>query len=149
MTICSRDGTATMDRKSVLRQFIQDAGSLGTLRFVAVTDGAVLETVGRLDYALSEFSTGSGEYLSVQSQDRTFECHMNTSRVAKVTLSNEKAKIGGHDLHVIRFLDQQHKPLLSVMLMFDPTKGPGYYLHGAETSFRALSEKYGGELNFA
>jgi hypothetical protein len=129
---------------ALLKRFIYDAGALGTLRFVAVTGGAVLETVGRLDYALSEFSVpGKGAYLSVCAADKTFECHVNADKVGRVTLSEEAAKVGGHALYVVRFLGEGAAPVLSVMLMWAPNEGPGVYLHGAVEAFRKLREQYG------
>lgn len=129
-----------------LQQFITDAGALGTLRFVAVSGGAVLESIGRFDYGVKQFSVpGKGDYLTVASEDRTFECHLNMSAVKKVTMSDEPAKIGGHTLHVMRFLDEGGKPVLSVMLMWAPNEGPGNYLYGAVEEFGKLREQYGAE----
>lgn len=129
-----------------LKAFIADAGALGTLRFVAVSGGAVLESIGRFDYGVKEFSVpGKGDYLTVASEDRTFECHLNLSIVKKVTMSDEPAKVGGHTLHVMRFCDEGGKPVLSVMLMWAPNEGPGVYLYGAVDAFGELRDKYGAE----
>lgn len=139
----SSSGTSSTRAYEELSGFIEDAGQLGTMRFIAISNGVVLETIGRLDYKQSRFEIGDSEYLSIASIDKTFECHINVSKVHKVTLSNSKAKIGGHDLHVIRLLDQEGTILLSCLLQYDPSQGPGHYLYGAVDSFNHLVQKYG------
>lgn len=89
---------------------------------------------------------GKGTYITLASIDKTFECHINESKVVSVTLSTEAAKMGGHDLHVIRFLDCDKKPVLSCLLMWDPSQGPGQYLHGAVEAFTNLRQEVGDEL---
>jgi len=41
------------------------------------------------------------------------------------TRLQEPAKIGGHDLYVLRIKDGSDAILLSCMLQYDPAKGPG------------------------
>lgn len=132
-----------------LLAFLADAGGLGTVRFVCVSAGAVLESVGRFDYGVSLFSTPRGDYVTLASADRTFEAHVNVSVARAVTMSTEKAKVGGHDLHVIRLLDAGGAPLLSCLLMWDPSQGPGHYLHGAVPEFQRLRDKYGERFDLA
>lgn len=91
---------------------------------------------------------GKGDFLTVASEDRTFECHINASKVARVTLTDEPAKLAaGHTLHVVRFLGGDGAPVLSVLLMWAPNDGPGHYLHGAVDAFRALRDRYGGDFS--
>lgn len=139
--------TAAVTGTSLAKQFIVDAGALGTVRFVSVGNGAVLETIGRFDYGQTDFAIpGKGEYVTIASADRTFECHLCVSKVAKITLSDEPAKVGGHTLHVVRFVDEEAKIMLSVLLMWAPNEGPGNYLFGAVDEFNKLREKYGAEV---
>ena len=136
--------TATSDTTTQLGSFLESARELGTIRFIAVTSGAVLETIGRFDYSLSMFSIpGKGDYFTLASIDKTFECHLNSSKVSTVTISTEKAKVGAHDIHVIRFLSENDDIILSCMLMWDPSQGPGNYLQGAIEEFEKLKQKYG------
>lgn len=142
---CATAGTAAS-----LKGFLADAEDLGTIRFVAISNGAVLETIGRFDYGINEFSVpGKGDYVTLASIDKTFECHINTSKVASISLGKEPAKIGGHDLFVVRFKDSDGGLVLSCLLMWDPSVGPGNYLHGAVDAFNGLLEKYGAEFSVA
>lgn len=147
--------------KMTVGEFIENARDLGTVRFIVIGNGnnAILETIGRFDYNVSSFSIpGKGEYLTLASVDKTFECHLNTSRVVRITMATEKAKIGSHDLHVIRFLnceegeekagDRSHI-ILSVLLMYDPSQGPGHYLHGAVDAFKKLRDQFGDSISVA
>ncbi|PXF42171.1 hypothetical protein BWQ96_08091 [Gracilariopsis chorda] len=134
-------------RTQRLRDFLSAAGTLGTLRFVAVSPGVVLETIGRLDYSTSTFAVpGRGHFLSVASEDRLFECHINTDEVQAVSLSQEPAKVGAHDVYVMRFLGEHDKRLLSCMLMWDPSQGPGHYLADAVQRFTELRERHNGRF---
>lgn len=133
--------------KSQLEKFLIDAGDLGTIRFINISSGAVLETIGRFDYSKNTFAIpGKGTYLTIASVDKTFECHINTSKVKNVTMGTEKAKMGSHDLHVIRFKDGDNVLILSCLLMWDPARGAGEYMHGAVEAFEALRKKYGDEF---
>lgn len=127
-----------------LEQFLSDAGDLGTIRFIAISDGAVLETIGRFDYAIKRFNIpNKGTYLTLASEDKTFECHINTAKVVAVSMSKESAKIGGHDLYVIRLKNADGGIVLSCLLMWDPSRGPGEYIHGAIDAFERLRAQYG------
>lgn len=132
---------------ATLKQFLTDARELGTIRFIAVSGGAVIETVGRFDYGIQEFSVpGKGDYLTLASIDKTFECHISENKVVSITLTSEPAKIGGHEMHVIRFKAQDDSIVLSCALMWDPSQGPGNYLHGAVNAFKELKAKYGEQV---
>ena len=58
-------------------------------------------------------------------------------------MSTEKAKTGEHDMYVIRLRDSDDKLVLSCVLMWDPSQGPGNYMHGAVEAFQELQSKYG------
>lgn len=135
---------STQAPATTLATFISDAADLGTIRFIAISDGAVLETIGRFDYSVRSFSIpGKGDYLTIASEDKTFECHINCDKVAEITMTKEKAKMGDHDLYVMRLRKSDGGIVLSCLLMWDPSRGPGNYLHGAVNAFEALKQKYG------
>lgn len=143
-----RAGTVTMctATTSTVLDFIKAAGEigLGTIRFIAVTNGAVLETIGRFDYSTKTFEIpGKGQYLTIASEDKMFECHLNMSKVARIELSEQKAKIGDHKLYAVRFKDDGDSIMLSCILQYDPSKGPGNYLFGAVDAFKALKDRFG------
>lgn len=140
--MCSATGTAT----ATVEEFLKAAGEagLGTMRFITVTDGAVLETIGRLDYGTKKFSVpGKGEYVTIASEDKMFECHLNMTKVKTIEMSEQKAKIGDHQLYVVRFKADEGALMLSCLLQYDPSVGPGNYLYGAIDGFRALKERFG------
>ena len=135
-----------------LDDFLAEAAThaLSTVRFISVTPSAVLETVGRLDYGVTAFAHPTkGRYLTLASIDKTFELHVRVDAVRTVTLSTEKAKMGGHDLHVIRFRDERDDLVLSMLLQYDPSRGPGNYLAGAVDAFNALRDKLGSSVTLA
>jgi len=105
-----------------------------------------LETIGRFDYSVTHFDTPKGEFITISSIDKLFECHINTSTVSSITLSKENAKLGEFSLYVIRFKDENGSNLLSCLLQYDPSKGPGNYLDMAVNRFDALIARYGTQL---
>lgn len=142
--------TVTPETNSVsVQQFIRDATELGTIRFICVSrGGAVLETIGRFDYTLKTTNIPSkGEYISIASEDKTFECHIPTANVHHITLSTDKAKLGDYDLHAIRLFSADETIVLSCVLQFDPSRGPGNYLFGAVDAFNALRSRYGSQVD--
>mmetsp|Transcript_6101 Transcript_6101/g.18436 ORF Transcript_6101/g.18436 Transcript_6101/m.18436 type:complete len:162 (+) Transcript_6101:121-606(+) len=140
---CSpRSPTRTVSRRSIvcsatappdgsvahrLLQFFDEARDLGTIRFVCVSDGAVIETIGRFDYS-AVYNDVRGGLLSLVSPDRLFELHVSTAKLAKITLSKERAKIGDHDIYVIRLKRPDEGIILSALLMWNPAEGPGIYV---------------------
>eukprot|EP00184_Porphyridium_aerugineum_P008585 CAMPEP_0184692120 /NCGR_PEP_ID=MMETSP0313-20130426/730_1 /TAXON_ID=2792 /ORGANISM="Porphyridium aerugineum, Strain SAG 1380-2" /LENGTH=220 /DNA_ID=CAMNT_0027149927 /DNA_START=481 /DNA_END=1143 /DNA_ORIENTATION=- len=130
-----------------LAHFFYDAIDLGLIRFINISDGVVLETVGRFDFGMSHFFTPLGEdYLTIQSEDKLFECHVNTSKIHFITLQHEKSKMGGHDLYIIRLKNTDKKVMLSCLLQYDPEQGPNHYSKEAVDRFYFLMEKYGNEI---
>lgn len=133
-----------------LTNFLVDTEDLGTMRFISISNGAVLETVGRFDYGKKEFTNSkSGDrYLSIASAEQTFELHLNLTTIARLTLSKEESRIGGHTIYVIRMWRADEQLALSCMLQWDPSQGVGNYFPGVEEKFMKLIEMYGNELNF-
>lgn len=136
-----------------VRAFIRAAHGLGAVRFVAVagSGSAVLEAVGRFDYSVRTFSVaGRGEYVTLASDDGTFECHLNVSAVASVTLSVDDPKIvASHKLYVVRFRDARDAVLLSALLAHDARGGPGSYAPAALAAFHRLRETLGDRVAVA
>mmetsp|Transcript_3060 Transcript_3060/g.8455 ORF Transcript_3060/g.8455 Transcript_3060/m.8455 type:complete len:209 (-) Transcript_3060:201-827(-) len=126
--------------------FLKDASTLGTIRFINISQGVVLETLGRFDYNVTPFETPAGKYISVTSPDKLFECHINTDKVSTITISEESSKAGNHKLYVIRLKDAAGGNLLSCLLMWDPSQGMGRYSDTAVKRFEALIARYGTQL---
>lgn len=69
-----------------------------------------------------------GTYITFKSGGGTHEAHVSVRSVASVALSTEPAKIGGHDLHVMRLLGVGGGPVLSLLVAWAEGEGPGSYV---------------------
>ncbi len=86
---------ATVSSTVTLGAFISDASTLGKIRFINISGGPVLETIGRFDYSTKVFEVpGQGKYLRLANDGKTFECHRNLAKISRVAMSKEKAKMG-------------------------------------------------------
>lgn len=90
---------------------------------------AVLESVAELSTAPTTFPIPTkGTYISFKSGGGTHEAHVSVQSVASVALSTEPAKVGGHDLHVMRLLGVGGGPILSLLVAWAEGEGPGSYV---------------------
>ncbi|GAB0489655.1 hypothetical protein MMPV_000880 [Pyropia vietnamensis] len=127
-----------------LLAFFTDAAECGRLRFVVVSAGAVLESVAELSMPPVTFPIPTkGTYITFKSGGGTHEAHVSVRSVASVALSTEPAKIGGHDLHVMRLLGVGGGPILSLLVAWAEGEGPGSYAPEAVDAFGRLRAKYG------
>lgn len=69
-----------------------------------------------------------GTYITFKSGGGTHEAHVSVRSVASVALSTEPAKVGGHDLHVMRLLGVGGGPILSLLVAWAEGEGPGSYV---------------------
>jgi len=122
-----------------LTDFLQDSAALGTVRFVVVGNGAILETIGSFSN-LRYSETTKGRLATLSSDNPIFECHIRLSQVKVIKMIEvSKALPTGANklLYVVRFLSAEGETLLSSIL------------HGVEgreniTSWTSLKEKYCG-----
>lgn len=127
-----------------LLEFFADAAECGRLRFVVVSAGAVLESVAELSTPPTTFPIPTkGTYITFKSGGGTHEAHVSVRSVASVALSTEPAKVGGHDLHVMRLLGVGGGPILSLLVAWAEGEGPGSYTPEAVDAFGRLRTKYG------
>ena len=147
MTQCASGGGA----ESKFAQLIADCKDWGLCRFITINaGGAVLETASPMDVGLNFFEVpGKGQYATLASADKLFECHIRLDAAAKATFAKEAAKIGGHDLYVMRLKTSDDTILLSCMLQYDPAKGPGHYFDGAVEKFERVQSKWGNEASLS
>lgn len=90
---------------------------------------AVLESVAELSMPPTTFSIPTkGTYITFKSGGGTHEAHVSVRSVASVALSTEPAKMGGHDLHVMRLLGVGGGPVLSLLVAWAEGEGPGSYV---------------------
>lgn len=61
--------------------------------------------------------------------------------------TQDAAKVGGHTLHVMRLKGDAGAVILSIMLQYDTSKGPGMYHDGSVAAFEGVMQKYGAEWN--
>ena len=147
MTQCASGGGA----ESKFAQLIADCKDWGLCRFITINaGGAVLETASPMDVGLNFFEVpGKGQYATLASADKLFECHIRLDAAAKATFAKEAAKIGGHDLYVMRLKTSDDTILLSCMLQYDPAKGHGQYFDGAVEKFERVQSKWGNEASLS
>lgn len=90
---------------------------------------AVLESVAELSTPPTTFPIPTkGTYITFKSGGGTHEAHVSVRSVASVALSTEPAKVGGHDLHVMRLLGVGGGPILSLLVAWAEGEGPGSYV---------------------
>lgn len=133
---------ATVDAvagKERLRKFLEDCELLGPVRFVALTEGAILEAVGSFDN-LRYTELEKGTYATVSDGDSTFEAHLNCDRVASVNMLTKPNKEGTSELYITRFSDGQGNTLLSATL--HAGEG-GDYEDGAVAYWKKLQGAFG------
>uniref|UniRef100_A0A7S0HRF5 Uncharacterized protein n=1 Tax=Hanusia phi TaxID=3032 RepID=A0A7S0HRF5_9CRYP len=130
------------------KEVMEDCKDWGLVRWITINaNGAVLETAAKMGLKLSFFEIpGKGNYATIASSDKLFECHVNLDKAQKLTFSEEPAKVGGHPLYVMRIKDASDGILLSCMLQYDPEKGPGQYFTGSVDAFKRVQSKYGAEM---
>lgn len=105
---------------------------------------AVLESVAELSTPPTTFPIPTkGTYITFKSGGGTHEAHVSVRSVASVALSTEPAKVGGHDLHVMRLLGVGGGPILSLLVAWAEGEGPGSYTPEAVDAFGRLRTKYG------
>lgn len=89
----------------------------------------MLESVAELSQAPTTFPIPTkGTYITFKSGGGTHEAHVSVRSVASVALSTEPAKMGGHDLHVMRLLGVGGGPVLSLLVAWAEGEGPGSYV---------------------
>jgi len=72
----SADSEPTPKAKRLI-EFFDEAKDLGTIRFINIGDGSVMETLGRFDYSV-KYNMVRGGLLSLISPDSLFELHLAT-----------------------------------------------------------------------
>lgn len=97
---------------------------------------AVLESVAELSTPPTTFPIPTkGTYITFKSGGGTHEAHVSVRSVASVALSTEPAKVGGHDLHVMRLLGVGGGPILSLLVAWAEGEGPGSYVRWPVSDF--------------
>ncbi|OSX70896.1 hypothetical protein BU14_0640s0002 [Porphyra umbilicalis] len=138
------EAAAEAAKTDTLLEFFADAAECGRVRFVVVSAGAVLESVAELATPPQTFPIPTkGTYITFKTGGGTHEAHVSVRSVASVKLSTEPAKVGGHDLHVMRLLGVGGGPVLSLLVAWAEGEGPGSYTPEAVAAFGRLRAKYG------
>ena len=105
------------DRKEAkLCEFIRDAESWGTCRFVVQGEGTILESLGRLTELRTSANPKSGETLITLSSHEIpgFECHIRAGKVRSIT--NAEVSKFDKKLRITRLIGEDDKNLLSIIL---------------------------------
>ncbi|PNH07604.1 hypothetical protein TSOC_005947, partial [Tetrabaena socialis] len=87
---------------------------------------------------------GRGTLATIASADKSFECHITLSKVKEVRFAKSKAKAGDYDLYATRFVGDEGRVLMSVILHGQQ----GAYEPAAVEAWGGLAAKYGESLKF-
>eukprot|EP00277_Geminigera_cryophila_P018267 CAMPEP_0179436990 /NCGR_PEP_ID=MMETSP0799-20121207/20957_1 /TAXON_ID=46947 /ORGANISM="Geminigera cryophila, Strain CCMP2564" /LENGTH=215 /DNA_ID=CAMNT_0021217627 /DNA_START=18 /DNA_END=665 /DNA_ORIENTATION=- len=140
-----------------LVEFLQDAKSLGNVRFTTVnTFGSVVEGAGRLDFEMNAFEIPMGtpgmigQYIRFSGPNSgehlvaNFECSINLDNCNKVEFVELYGPLG--PLYCFRIVDAKGGKIVTVSLNYDVegngNKG-GTYKKGQVENFQALRKKWG------
>eukprot|EP00752_Nemacystus_decipiens_P002425 g2285.t1 len=126
-----------------LEKFLADCALLGPVRFVCMTEGAILEAVGSFDN-LRYSDLPKGRYATV-SEGAGFECHLNCDKIKSINMVTKRSPSGTYDLYITRFLDEAGGTLLSAMLH----GVDGAYEPGAADYWEKLRQTFGAEQTVA
>ncbi|UFP96432.1 hemin-degrading factor [Gloeobacter morelensis] len=122
---------------STLKEFLDECGALGLLRFIVTNDTAVLEARGELKNPF--YVPHLPHYANLHSEH--FEFHLNMAEVKLVRFEELPAKRGNFTTYAVRFLKEDgHKAPMSLFLQWGQ---PGEYAPGQVEAFQALKNKYG------
>ena len=124
-----------------LREYLQECNSLGSVRFVVVGEGAILETVGSFDN-LRFSETPNGLLATLSTDNPCFECHIRCFKIdhcQQVVVAKN-----GKTLKIMRF--NGRAPSDGVVTTYLSA-----ILHGAEgdKAFEDLQIKYGPVVGFS
>lgn len=137
-----------------LVDIFRECKDLGVVRFLSVNPyGAVLEALGKLDYALVPFEIpmgkSKGQYVRIAGPNDTehlvanFECSINLDNAA--TLAFDKLYGPTGELYSMRIMNADGEKILSILLNYDIDGNdgkPGFYYPGAVEKWEQLRKKY-------
>jgi hypothetical protein len=108
-------------------------------RAVVVGHGAILESTNLLGPTLkvSKSPKSGANIATFASTDQSFEFHLMTAQVAKISLT-EKQGPTGRTMRILRFTNKDAKPMCSLILADDSDKAAEWYQN--------IASKYGEEV---
>ena len=105
--------TTSVNVQGSLIDYLYQSRKLGSVRFVVVGSGAILETVGSYDN-LRFADTIKGNLATVSTEHPNFECHIRLNEIKQIQMvelsRNEKL------MYISRFLDANGTTVLSSIL---------------------------------
>lgn len=122
---------------ATLREFLETCHTLGTLRIIVTSSGAVLEVKGAIE-KLFYAELPKGKYANMHHEG--FEFHLNMDKITQVKFETGEAKRGNFTTYAIRLLDETSEPAMSLFLQWGK---PGEYALGQVEAWHALKEQYG------
>jgi len=114
MQLTSRIITSFNNVNFTLNDYLLDSEQLGTIRFVVVGSGAILEAVG--SYSNLRYSESMKGKLATLSWDKPypFECHLRINEIKSI--KHIEVEKFGNILYIARYLDSNQSVLLSAIL---------------------------------
>jgi putative heme iron utilization protein len=119
-----------------LKEFLEECHTLGLLRIIVTSGGAVLEVRGVLE-KLFYAELPKGRYANMHTEG--FEFHLNMDKIASVKFETGEAKRGNFTTYAIRLLDNADEAQMSLFLQWGK---PGEYATGQVAAWESLKGKY-------
>jgi len=150
----SSDADAAELKGYKLVDIFRECKDLGVVRFLSVNPyGAVLEALGKLDYAFVPFEIpagkSKGQYVRIAGPNdkehlvANFECSINLDNAA--TLAFDKLFGPTGELYSMRIMNKEGEKILTILLNYDIDGNdgkPGKYYAGAVEKWEELRKKY-------
>eukprot|EP00877_Chromochloris_zofingiensis_P007174 jgi/Chrzof1/270/Cz01g09130.t1 len=135
------DATCAVTARTFLDELAN--AKLGQIRFIVISDGAILEAVSDMTRLKYTDIPSRGTLATFSTEDKTFECHLTLSRLKEARIAQSKAKQGDYDLYAIRFANTEDKVVLSCLIHGHG----GQYKPEAVQSWKVLQDKYGATVS--
>jgi len=128
-----------------VKAVIEDLSTLGTLRFICIGDGGILESAQKFDEVSYNEVPNKGTYCTLKTTDKAFEAHIALAKVSEVKMVKARPRTGEYDIYKVSFLREDGGPMLTCLL-----HGPeGNYEPGAIEAWEALRAKNGETVTVA
>ena len=137
------------EKQEILKEFLNDAESLGKNRFVVVGNGAILESIGSFS-ELRYAETPKGLLATFSTEDNkgnnNFELHLRINEIQSIKFI--KAEKFDTELHIIRFCGNEGQTHLSAILSLELGENDSSNSNSMKLQeWEKLKKKYETKLN--
>lgn len=139
------DASDANDEHAELKALLADLEALGRVRLIVNTGAFVLESCTTF-----EGLTYARGYANLMKDAENVDFHLKLEGVSAARFEKKRApeKVGGYDMHFVRFMDMKGEEQLSVFVMWPEGAKRGAYAEGQAEAFEALHAKWGDKVQF-